>query len=839
MIATGFDQGKVARMAESLYRKYRPQIFEDVVGQEHIERTLKNAIEHDKVSHAYLFCGPRGTGKTTTARLLAKALLCEKGPTPDPDGTCEDCRMIANGEHPDVNELDAASRTGVENVREEIIGRVQFAPTRGRYKVYIIDEVHMLSPAAFNALLKTLEEPPSHVVFILCTTDPQKVPETIHSRCQRFDFRRISNEALVSRLGAVCVAEGVEFEGEALDLIAHRSDGGMRNALTSLEQVIAFSEGAVTLESTERLLGSMDASDLGEIVGAIGRRDVAACFRWTAEFVETGADLAQFTRDLAAHVRNLYVMTLTDAEIALEVGASERREMEAELPLFAPDRLARLLGILGDLGNELKTSTNPRLSFEIALTRMVRPDSDLTMESLAERVEALESGYSAVAHVTSAPAGATAGVAQAAMPAARDGGGYAVRAEAQAVQQAQPVQQVQQTQQAGSAVQAAPVAEQRAAEPQRMPAMERRSVEPQQTPQVEQRFVEPQPARSVEQPAVQAAADTSAAAGAQSQPAVASAGARSGSVSEQLAASLSNPASLQRVWQAALTTLKKEKAAYGVLFLNTKAVFDAAAGSLSIEFPAENTFAFSAAQKPDVQTAVASALARACGENLGFSYSQAGKRVSAGAAAGATMGASAGAAAGAAAVGAASAQAQSVAHEAVQPVEQQRSAEPVRTQPAYEERRTEPVAQPAYEERRVESEPARQAVHDPQPAAAAPTAAAQGGGFAAASAAPSYDDVVPYDDDAVPYDDAAAMSYDVPPWEEPAPTRQRDARPRAEQPAERPQDVSSTAQPAPEQAAASAHAAQPTPSAQADPDDLQAILAAGFGDGVTFQEVRE
>ena len=292
------------------------------------------------------------------------------------------------------------------------------------------------------------------------------------------------------------------------------------------------------------------------------------------------------------------------------------------------------------------------------------------------------------------------------------------------------------------------------------------------------------------------------------------------------------------LWQAALTTLKKEKAAYGVLFLNTKAVFDAAAGSLSIEFPAENTFAFNAAQKPDVQTAVASALARACGEDLGFSYSQAGKRVSAGAAAGAAMGASAGAAAGAAAVEASAAQAQPVAREAAQPVEQQRSAEPVRTQPVHEERRAEPVAQPAYEERRAEPEPARQAVHDPRPAAA-PAAAAQGGGFAAASAAPSYDDVVPYDDDAVPYDDAAAMSYDVPPWEEPAPMRQRDVRPRAEQPAERPQGGSSTAQPAVEQTAASARAAQPTPSAQADPVDLQAILAAGFGDGVTFQEVRE
>ena len=396
-------------MAEALYRKYRPQIFEDVVGQEQIERTIKNAIEQDKVSHAYLFCGPRGTGKTTTARLLAKALLCEKGPTPDPDGTCEDCQMIAEGVHPDVYELDAASRTGVENVREEIINRVQFAPTRGRYKVYIIDEVHMLSIAAFNALLKTLEEPPDHVVFILATTDPQKVPETIHSRCQRFDFRRISNESIVSRLGAVCVAEGVEFEGDALDLIAHHAGGGMRNALTSLEQTIAFGEGKVTLAVAERMLGGVDSGDLANIVQALGKRDAAACFNWVADFVESGSDLAQFARELAQHVRNLYVMSLAGTDVALDVSASERRQLADELPLFGTDRLARMLQVLGDVMAELKTSTNPRLSFEIGCTRMVRPEGDLTLAALAERVEALERSGVAVASPAAAPsAGAQA-----------------------------------------------------------------------------------------------------------------------------------------------------------------------------------------------------------------------------------------------------------------------------------------------------------------------------------------------------------------------------------------------------------------------------------------------
>ena len=355
-------------MAEALYRKYRPSTFEDVVGQEHIERTLKNALEQEKVSHAYLFCGPRGTGKTTMARILAKALLCEKAPTIDPDGTCEECLAIAAGTHPDVYELDAASRTGVENVREEIINRVHYAPTHGSYKIYIIDEVHMLSTAAFNALLKTLEEPPSHVVFILCTTDPQKVPDTIHSRCQRFDFHRLSVDEITARLGAVCVQEGVEFEPEALELISHQAEGGMRNALTSLEQLAAFGEGHVTLDGAHRILGSLDNEGLTEIVQALGKHDAGACFTWVSHYVETGADIAQFVQELAEHMRNLYLMSLTDADVEISASTSAREVMESELELFGTERLSRALSVLGDLMKELRATTNSRLAFDLRHT---------------------------------------------------------------------------------------------------------------------------------------------------------------------------------------------------------------------------------------------------------------------------------------------------------------------------------------------------------------------------------------------------------------------------------------------------------------------------------------
>jgi len=615
-------------MAEALYRKYRPQVFEDVVGQEPIERTLKNAIRQDKVSHAYLFCGPRGTGKTTTARLLAKALLCQTGPTPDPDGTCDDCQLIAEGTHPDVYELDAASRTGVENVREEIISRVHFAPTRGRYKVYIIDEVHMLSTAAFNALLKTLEEPPSHVVFVLCTTDPQKVPETIHSRCQRFDYRRISPESMVSRLGAICVAEGVEFEGEALDLIAQRAEGGLRNALTSLEQIIAFENGKVTLAGAERLLGSIDSNDMAEIMAYIGKRDVANCFRWTAEYIETGADLAQFVRDMGEHVRNLYIMALVGDDAQLDITETARRELSGELAWFGPDRTARLLGVIGDLMAELKTTSNPRLAFEIALTRMVRPDSDLTLESLAERVEALESGYSAVAHVLPGDPysvrTATESNVQTSAPALeyRDAVNKESGEERGPFSNASGAEAVQATpsEDAGTGAQLRAqepaVAGATSAQPAGRPVLSEQNAIPAAGAAFDETSLAADSARAHD--AVGAGNDgmsreVAAESSGDARPAEAAA-------SGSKASSLANPAALQRIWQAVLVDVKKHKQAYGVLFMNTKAAFDEAKGMVRVMFPAESSFAFNAVQKPDVQSVLEGALAKAVGEPVAFYY---------------------------------------------------------------------------------------------------------------------------------------------------------------------------------------------------------------------------
>jgi DNA polymerase-3 subunit gamma/tau len=633
-------------MAEALYRKYRPQTFDDVVGQTHIERTLRNALEADRVSHAYLFCGPRGTGKTTTARLLAKALLCKNGPTPAPDGTCEECQAIAEGTHPDVYELDAASRTGVENVREEIIGRVQYAPVRGRYKVYIIDEVHMLSIAAFNALLKTLEEPPEHVVFILCTTDPQRVPETIRSRCQRFDFHRLSNDQIVARLGAVCVSEGVEFEADALELIARRAQGGMRDALTALEQLIAFGNGNVTLQVANEMLGSLDTDDMSEIVDHIARRDVASCLTWMDEYVETGADLAQFAKDLAAYIRDLYVVLATDGAVEPMTSQSSVEELAKHAEGFGVDRLAYLLDVMGDLNSELRASSNPRLSFEIALMRMARPQGDLTLDSLAARVEALEvqvaSGAVAAAPATGAvpAAGASspAGDVATSAPSASVAPSLGAYRTPERMDQAstRPATSAPATASAPVTAGAAP---QRAAAPAPTKPSAASPFAAAATTSVSsvasaRAAVSNTAAAPAPAPAPAVAASTSATA-----PATASAGhpARTSEptstpsaaspsgeeATEEIARKISNPAALQRGWKTALADIKRTHMAYAALLLTAHVQVSPTGAALDIEFPSDNSFAYGAARKPEVVEVVKHALNDAFGGVVPFEITQA------------------------------------------------------------------------------------------------------------------------------------------------------------------------------------------------------------------------
>lgn len=377
---------------ESLYTKYRPQTFEQVVGQKHVVETLKRAVVEGRTSHAYLFCGPRGTGKTTMARLLAKALMCEKGPGQLPDGTCEQCRLIAAGEHPDVAELDAASRTGVDNVREEILSRVNYAPTLGRCKVYIIDEVHMLTPAAFNALLKTLEEPPEHVVFIMCTTDPQKILATILSRVQRFDFHSIGNDEMQAHLAYVCGEEGFTYDDAALELVVRHARGGMRDALTSLEQLSVFGNGNISVAAAQDFLGEVSGSVLGGVVNALAKRDVPALFGEVEKLMSSGRDLLQFTKELAARMRDVYVVAAVPcATDVVSARGADFETLRSEAAAFGSvDRLSRILTVLGDASSEMRTATNQRLVLEIAFTRIARPEADLTLDALADRVAYLE-----------------------------------------------------------------------------------------------------------------------------------------------------------------------------------------------------------------------------------------------------------------------------------------------------------------------------------------------------------------------------------------------------------------------------------------------------------------
>ena len=580
---------------ESLYRKYRPLTFDSVVGQQHIVSTLEHAITEGRLSHAYLFCGPRGTGKTTMARILAKALLCRNAEAARaegasgcmPDGTCEECELIAEGNHPDVYELDAASRTGVDNVREEIINSVNFAPVRGKYKIYIIDEVHMLTTAAFNALLKTLEEPPAHVIFVLCTTDPQKILETILSRCQRFDFHRIGNEDIEHRLAYVCEQEGFDYDDEALAIVARHAKGGMRDALSTLEQLSVFGNGSVHADDARSLLGEVSDQILGEFSRAIADRDVAELYGLIRAQVEEGNDLLELTRDLVAHVRDVYVACVAGARAELFEGGSEQAEtLAAEAAAFGEhpaDRLARVLTVLDDAALEMRGASDVRLVLEIACTRLARPEADLTIEALAERVARLE------AMVANAAVPASVAAAQASVPAAVAAapattqqptlisGARAATSAATAAPAAASAHQGGMPWDRGAAVPAAQPVPKSAA-----PAPAPKPVTPAPQPVM---APAPAPAASTVPVSKPNTAAQVAAAGAAETPAVEDAG------------------ELQRKWAEVVERVKARQASYAGLLLNARATSDDGS-KLTVSFPAGSTFAIKMLGRADTQSVV-------------------------------------------------------------------------------------------------------------------------------------------------------------------------------------------------------------------------------------------
>lgn len=384
-------------------RKYRPQTFDEVVGQSHVTTTLKHAIQSNRVSHAYLFAGPRGTGKTTVARILAKALNCKEGPTPQPCDTCDSCKEITIGRSLDVVEIDGASNNSVDDIRA-LRENIRYVPSQQKYKVYIIDEVHMLSDSAFNALLKTLEEPPKHAIFVFATTEPHKVPQTVLSRCQRFDFRRIPTSELVNTIENIAEKEHLSVEKEASYILARRADGSLRDVLSLLDQVIAYGgegesdgekKGIITPELVSETLGLVDQERLFEITDAIAKKDSAKGISILNELINSGIDLPEFVNSLIQHLRNFLVAKVSaDSNVLFDLSDDFIEKYKEKSSAFSELDLLRMINAVADVNVNLKRTTDPRVLLEMTLMKLLKMESAVSLADVLEKLDLLEGGLS-------------------------------------------------------------------------------------------------------------------------------------------------------------------------------------------------------------------------------------------------------------------------------------------------------------------------------------------------------------------------------------------------------------------------------------------------------------